>query len=322
MIIVATEHQPVMLEKSIELLKVRPGGIYVDCTLGMGGHAECVLERLDGRGHLLALDRDRDSLGIAQKRFSDRFDNIEFHHENFKNLPLVLSNLGLKRIDGCLVDLGVSSYQLKQADRGFSFREDGPLDMRLDRDQRLTAAQLVNQLPATELSKILKEFGEERYAKRIADAITERRKHSKFQTTRELADLIEKVKPRSRGRKTHPATQVFQALRIAVNQELDALDSFLSTVVESLEVGGRLVVISFHSLEDRIVKRTFQLAAGRCICRRPRELCTCPRISRVRPVTRKPVTPNIEEILSNPSARSAKLRAVERIPGSQGTKRF
>jgi 16S rRNA (cytosine1402-N4)-methyltransferase len=317
MIAAPVEHVPVLANEAIDLLHVQPGGTYVDCTVGLGGHSERILQKLGGKGRLIALDRDRDSISISRERLSGCLGPLEFHHDNFKNLPLILSNLGLRLIDGCLVDLGVSSYQLATSERGFSFREDGPLDMRMDLDQRLKAEDLVNRLSEEELSDLFRTYGEERQAKKIAHAIAESRREGNFRSTQELADLIEMVKGGRRGSRMHPATQVFQALRIQVNQELEALDNFLSQTIALLRNGGRLVVISFHSLEDRIVKKTFQIEAGRCICFRPREVCRCPRVHNVEILTRKPVTPSTTEVVENPKARSAKLRAVERINRSE-----
>lgn len=312
MIAAPVEHVPVLAEQAMELLQVQPGGLYVDCTVGLGGHAEMILSRMEGRGKLIALDRDKQAVEMARNRLTSYLPLLSFHHENFKNLPLVLSNLGVKSIDGCLVDLGVSSYQLTTPERGFSFRDNGPLDMRMDSEQRVRAEDLVNRLSQEELAGIFRSYGEERYAKKIARVIVERRTAGGLHSTLELARLIEGIKGGKRSR-IHPATKVFQALRIQVNQELEALDIFLTQTISLLRPGGRLVVISFHSLEDRIVKKTFQLEAGRCICFKPGELCECPRIHKVEILTRKPVTASAREQGENPRSRSAKLRAVERI---------
>jgi len=313
MIAPMVEHLPVLVDQAIGLLHVQPGGTYVDCTVGLGGHSEKILSEMKGQGRLIALDRDQEAVGIARDKLTTHGRLLDLHHENFKNLPLILSNLGIQLIDGCLVDLGVSSYQLGTSGRGFSFREDGPLDMRMDPEQRLTASDLVNSLTSEELSSVLRKYGEEPNAKKIANAIVEYRRTGKFSSTLELARLVERVKGRRRGSRIHPATRTFQALRIHVNQELESLDTFLSQTIGLLRAGARLVVISFHSLEDRIVKKTFQLEAGKCICFKPRELCRCPRIHNVTILTRKPVIPTEKELEDNPRARSAKLRAVERV---------
>jgi 16S rRNA (cytosine1402-N4)-methyltransferase len=312
MMIAVAEHIPVLADKTLQFLKPKPGGVYVDGTVGLGGHSERILTAMKGRGRLIALDRDEQALSLTRDRLSDNLGVLELHHENFKNLPLILSNLGITGLDGCLIDLGVSSLQFDDPDRGFSFRSAGPLDMRMDTDQRLTAEDLIHRLSAEELTDLFRRFGEEPQAKKIAGVIVESRSQRPLRSTCELADLIARAKrPRKKSR-IHPATQVFQALRIAVNQELDGLDTFITETVKLLKTGARLVVISFHSLEDRIVKKTFQLEAGRCICFKPGELCTCPRIPNIEILTRKPVTPAESETDSNPRARSAKLRAAER----------
>jgi 16S rRNA (cytosine1402-N4)-methyltransferase len=308
----SVEHTPVLLTKALELLNVQPDKLYVDCTVGLGGHAEAILERLAGRGELIGIDRDRAALDRAREKLG-RFRNFELYHSNFKNLPLILSRLSRKTIDGCLIDLGVSSMQLTSAERGFSLRETGPLDMRMDRDQKITASQLIHQLTEDQLTDLFRRFGEEPSARKIAAAIVAERRVKRLQTTKELADLVQRVKGRRPGSRIHPATQVFQALRIEVNQELSGLEEFLEAVIQRLNPGGRLVVISFHSLEDRVVKQLFQKQAGRCVCFRPGDACICPRQEIVRMLTKKPVVPSAEEITANPRSRSARLRAVEKI---------
>jgi 16S rRNA (cytosine1402-N4)-methyltransferase len=310
---VLVAHRPVLLRESLELLKVRAGGLYVDATVGLGGHSEEILRRLGPTGRLVGLDRDATALRLAAQRLEGRHPNFELYHENFKNLPLLLRRLGIEELDGCLLDLGVSSLQLDSAERGFSFREEGPLDMRMDLSQKTTAAQLVNELPEEKLAEIFKAYGEERAAGRIASAIVERRKSTRFRSTADLAQLVERVKGRIPGSRIHPATLVFQALRIEVNQELQGLGELLEWLIGFLVPGGRLVVISFHSLEDRIVKRVMQEQSGKCICFRPGDLCTCPKIEKIRVLTRRPVTASEEEIEANPRARSGKLRAAERL---------
>lgn len=313
MMMVVMEHLPVLLNESLQLLQVKPGGLYVDCTVGLGGHSHQILSSLQGNGQLIGLDRDKQALEKAQKRLQEPFHNFRLHHENFKNLSELLSRLQIRQVHGCLVDLGVSSYQLGSPERGFSFREEGPLDMRMDTEESVTAAQLVNELSEQKLAEIFFRYGEERAARKIARAIAERRRGIKFRTTRELAELVEQIKGKRPGSRLHPATQIFQALRIEVNQELAGLEPFLQDAIGHLAAGGRLVVISFHSLEDRVVKRTFRKQAGKCICFQPSDLCTCPRIEKVRILTPKPVTPSGEEVEENPPARSAKLRAAARI---------
>ncbi len=311
MIETIVDHVPVLTQQVLEALRVREGGTYVDCTLGFGGHAKEILSQLRGRGQLLAFDRDRETLEQTRQRLAADFDNFQAFHENYKNLPIVLRHLQIPQLDGCLLDLGVSSIQLDSPDRGFSFRLEGPLDMRMDLQQQTTAADLVNELPEDSLVELFRKYGEERSARRIAAAVIERRRRSRFQTTTDLAELVEQVKGPGSGR-LHPATRVFQALRIEVNQELAGLDEFLKETVSLLAPGGRLAVISFHSLEDRIVKRVFQMEAGKCICFRPVELCTCPRKQTVEVLTKKPIRPSQTEVLKNRRARSAKLRAIEK----------
>lgn len=308
-----TEHIPVLLEESLACLEVDPDGIYVDCTVGLGGHSERILESLSEKGRLIAIDRDREALELARQRLGSRESQVSFHHDNFRNLPLILNQLNIEGIDGCLVDLGVSRMQLTKPDRGFTFSRSGPLDMRMDRGQKTTAEDLVNGLDLEELIQILREYGEEPQAPRIARAIVEARRQERIRTTGELADIVTGAKTDRRRRKIHPATQTFQALRIEVNQELRDLDKFLLTTIDFLKPGGRLVVISFHSLEDRIVKRSLQLASGKCICFRPPPLCACPGVVKVKVLTRKPVEAESQEIQINPSARSARLRAAEKL---------
>lgn len=309
----AVIHVPVLLKESLELLNVLPGGVYVDGTVGLGGHSRKILEALEGTGLLIGLDRDGEALEIARQGLGEQ-RNLKLFRENFRNIPLLLERLEIEQINGCLLDLGVSSLQLDTPDRGFSFRGDGPLDMRMDRESRTTAADIVNRFSPQRLAEIFKELGEERQARKIANAIAEERRRKPFRTTRELADLVSEVKgPRARRRRIHPATQVFQALRIEVNQELEGLDSLLHEVVDRLVPGGRLVTIAFHSLEDRIVKRRFRLEEGRCICFRPPEICTCPRQKRVEILTPRPLRPSPLEAQQNPRSSSAKLRALEKL---------
>ncbi len=312
----AIRHHPVLVKETLDYLRVHQGGVYVDCTVGLGGHSEAMLQVLAGSGRLIGIDRDADALSLASERLS-RYSGVELYQDNFKNLPLVLKRLSLDSIDGCLVDLGVSSLQLDAAERGFSFREKGPLDLRMDQGQRTTAADLLNRLPEEALVDIFKRLGEEPSARRIAAEIVRRRRISKITTTTELAELVEQVKGRQPRTRIHPATLVFQALRLEVNQELEGLGDFLGNVIRTLSPGGRLVVISFHSLEDRIVKQTYQLKAGKCICFKPADRCTCGRIQEVRILTKKPVTPSDEEVALHPRSRSAKLRAVEKIQESE-----
>ncbi|MBZ5498226.1 MAG: 16S rRNA (cytosine(1402)-N(4))-methyltransferase RsmH [Acidobacteriia bacterium] len=308
----APEHLPVMREAVLELLQCGPGGVFVDATLGLGGHAWAILEKIQPGGMLIGLDRDEESLEKARLHLQPYSDGTRLLHENFKNLPLVLNNLGIRPIDGILVDLGVSSYQLLLPERGFSFQSEDLLDMRMDRTQRLTAADLVNDLPEEQLADLIYRYGEERFSRRIAAAIAAAREGARITRCSHLAEIVSRA-VRSRGaRRVHPATRTFQALRIAVNQELEGLEDFFSNILSFLKPGGRLVVISFHSLEDRIVKRSFRMLSGNCVCERPPALCTCPLQERARVITSRPLTPSDAELATNPRARSAKLRALER----------
>ena len=308
-----TDHTPVLLRETLELLSCAPGGRYVDATLGLGGHAEAILECIQPDGFLLGLDRDEESLGIARARLAQYAGMFRLLHENFKNLPLVLNNTGITPVDGILVDLGISSYQLLSPARGFSFQSDAMLDMRMDKSQRLTAADLINSLAEDQLSRIIHRYGEERYARRIARAIVAARAKGAITRCSQLAELVRRAVPARRIPAIHPATRTFQALRIAVNQELDGLDEFLTETVSFLRPGGRFVVISFHSLEDRIVKRAFRALAGQCVCDRPPELCTCSRQPQAKLVTNRAIRPGETEVELNPRSRSARLRCVERL---------
>ena len=305
------EHIPVLLRPAVDLLKVRPGGVYVDCTLGLGGHSSAILRRLQGRGRLLALDRDLEALQLAGSRLTGNYPNLTLRHTNFGRLDEVLKSESLTSIDGCLADLGCSSLQLDSPNRGFSFRGYGPLDMRMDQAGETTAAQLVNRLSVDRLAEIFRKYGEEPQARLIAEAIVDQRRTVPLKTAQQLVALVEKVKRRPKRRR-HCATLVFQALRIAVNNELEELENLLRNALQALKPGGRLVVIAFHSLEDRLTKRSFQLAAGRCLCFRPADLCQCPRRRRAKILTSSPIRPSAEEQALNPRCRSARLRAVSK----------
>lgn len=317
----AADHTPVLLRETIELLQCVPGGRYVDATLGLGGHADAILERIQPEGFLLGLDRDEESLAIARARLAQYAGMFRLLHENFKNLPLVLNNTGITPVDGILVDLGISSFQLLSPERGFSFQSDSMLDMRMDKSQRLTAADLIHSLAEAQLADIIRRYGEERHARRIARAISAARRKDAITRCSQLAELIRRAVPARGAPSIHPATRTFQALRIAVNQELDGLDEFIAGSLSFLRPGGRFVIISFHSLEDRIVKRAFRALAGQCVCERPPDLCKCSRRPLARLVTHRPVRPGETEVEQNPRSRSARLRCAERLdacgPASQ-----
>lgn len=307
------EHTPVMLQEVLGILQCKPGGIYLDATVGLGGHAQAILEQIQPGGLLIGLDRDKESLEKARVRLQSFSNSLRLLHENFKNLPLVLNNLAVGPLDGILVDLGISSFQILSQERGFSFQSDSMLDMRMDRTQRQTAADLVNGLPEEQLADIIFRYGEERLSRRIAAAIVAARERGPITRCSQLAEIVSRA-VRVRGFLTiHPATRTFQALRIAVNQELDGLEEFFLETIPFLRPGGRLAAISFHSLEDRIVKRVFRMLAGQCVCDRPRELCVCSRQEQVRLITTRAMKPGAAELEINPRARSARLRAVEKI---------
>lgn len=304
------EHQPVLLEQVLGFLRCREGGLFVDCTAGLGGHAEAILSCSDST-QVIAIDRDREALELARSRLRPYWSRILFFAENFKNLPVILGQLGVAAVDGILIDLGVSSYQLDEPERGFSFRSSGPLDMRMDRREQLTAAHLVNELDEQELAEIIYRYGEERRSRAIARAIVRERTKKKIASTDQLSRIVEKINPRAT--RIHPATRVFQALRIAVNKELHGLDEFVRNAVLFLKPGTRIANIAFHSLEDRVAKVTFNELAGKCVCGRSVTLCTCPRRQTVRILTRKPIVPDETEVAANPRARSAKLRVAEKL---------
>ncbi|HLC18499.1 MAG TPA: 16S rRNA (cytosine(1402)-N(4))-methyltransferase RsmH [Thermodesulfobacteriota bacterium] len=308
------EHRPVMVREVIDYLGCKPGGVYVDGTVGGGGHGSEILKSSSPDGILVGIDRDEDALGYADKFLKPFGKRVLLVRENFKNVREVLKRLGIKAPDGILLDLGVSSYQLETPERGFGFKTDSRLDMRMDRDQRLSAFDLVNGLEAEDLARLFRLYGEERFSKRIAKAIVEARGEKPVETTGELAEIAAKAIPgKFRPRKIHPATRVFQALRIAVNDELENLQTGLIEGLKALAGGGRLVVISYHSLEDRIVKSAFRESSTGCVCPREIPRCVCGQKPSAILLTRKAVAPRPEEVSSNPRARSAKLRAVEKL---------
>ncbi|MEW5991934.1 MAG: 16S rRNA (cytosine(1402)-N(4))-methyltransferase RsmH [Chloroflexota bacterium] len=309
-------HLPVMADEVVEMLAPAPGGLHIDATLGGGGHAERILEASDPDGRLLGLDADGAAIASARARLEPRFgERLRLRQANFRQLAEVGPAEGFGRVDGCLFDLGLSSLQLADAGRGFGIRTGGPLDMRFDTGRGLPAAELVATLDARELTALFRRYGEEPFAGRIARAIVEARRVAPLRTAEELAALVERVAPvRAPGRRrVHAATRVFQALRIAVNEELEALEAGLAAALELLRPGGRLVVLSYHSLEDRIVKRFFQAERRGCTCPPEVPVCVCGRAPRLRLVVGKGLVPRDAEIVANPRARSARLRAAERL---------
>jgi 16S rRNA (cytosine1402-N4)-methyltransferase len=303
-----------MAEEVIRFLKPRPGGIYVDGTVGGAGHALRILEASSPNGIVIGFDRDEEALRAARERLLPFGGRAKVVHVNFSDITELLSGFGIERIDGLLLDLGVSSHQLDSGERGFSFREDAPLDMRMDRSSGSTAADLVNTLPEKELARIIREYGEERWAKRIAAFIVAARINSPIETTMGLVDLIKGAIPRGAWEeRLHPATRTFQGLRIAVNDELASLEKGLDLGARSLNRGGRAVVIAFHSLEDRIVKNRFRTLAHGCTCPKDFPRCVCGNTPLMKVLTGKPVLPGAAEVEANPRARSARLRAAEKL---------
>jgi 16S rRNA (cytosine1402-N4)-methyltransferase len=309
-------HLPVLVEEVMTMLAPAPGSLQIDATLGGGGHAERILEASSPDGRLLGLDADAAAIARVRARLGPRFgDRLVLSRANFRDLAAVAPANDFGAVDGLLFDLGLSSFQLADRERGFGIRTGGPLDMRFDAGQGIPAAELLASLDAIELTALLRRFGEEPRAPRIARAIIAARQTAPITTAEELAELIVRVAPADLPgrRRIHPATRVFQALRIAVNSELDALDEALVAAVDLLRPGGRLVVLSYHSLEDRIVKRFFQAERRGCVCPPTVPVCVCGRSPRLRLVTRPSLTPTAAEIAHNPRARSARLRAAERL---------
>ena len=306
-------HVSVLLDASIDALNIRPDGIYVDGTLGGGGHSREIASRLT-TGHLIGIDRDETALAAAGERLAPFMDRVTLVHSNFCEMDSVIRSLGYGGVDGVLLDLGVSSPQLDEGSRGFSYMADAPLDMRMDRGDALTACQVVNEWSYEELKRILFDYGEERYAPLIAGAICRRREQKPIATTLELVDIIRgSVPPAALREKQHPAKRSFQAIRIAVNDELGAVSKAMEAAIPMLNPGGHLAVITFHSLEDRIVKSAMAEAARGCTCPPSFPVCVCGKKPKVKLLSRKPVLPGPEELEENPRARSAKLRVCEKL---------
>ena len=307
-------HYSVLLEECLDGLDIKPDGIYLDGTLGRAGHSRRIAQRLNAGGRLICVDRDQAALDAAQERLKDWMDRVTLVHSNFAAIDEILDGLGLDKIDGMLFDLGVSSPQLDDSSRGFSYMADAPLDMRMDQSEGLTAADVVNGWSQDELRRILLQYGEERYAGLIAAAIVRRRGDKPIETTLELVDVIKSAMPgKALKEKQHPAKRSFQAIRIAVNDELTAVDRMVQAAVPRLKKGGRLAVITFHSLEDRIVKTGLAQFAKGCTCPPDFPVCVCGKTPDIKLVTKKPILPGEQELEENPRSRSAKLRIAEKM---------
>ena len=306
-------HRPVLLDACIEALNIRSDGVYLDGTLGRAGHSEQIIRRLT-TGRLICVDRDQAALEAARERLAPWVDKLTLVHSNFDRVDEILDRLSLPGVDGMLFDLGVSSPQLDDGSRGFSYMADAPLDMRMDREERLTAADVVNGWPQEELRRIITQYGEERYAPQIAGAIVRRRADRPISTTLELAEVIKSAMPgKALREKQHPAKRTFQAIRIAVNDELASVERMLRRAVPRLNRGGRLAVITFHSLEDRIVKTGLADFARGCTCPPDFPVCVCGKTPDIKLINKKPILPTAQEIEENPRARSAKLRVAEKL---------
>ncbi len=308
------KHTSVLFDECMENLNIVPDGIYADGTLGGGGHASGVCERLSSKGTLIGIDRDRDALDAAQKRLGDYSCNRLYIQRNYSDIKQVLEELGIPKINGALLDLGVSSFQLDNSERGFSYMQDAPLDMRMSRDDSFSAFDVVNDYTEKQLTQIIRDYGEERWASRISSFIVKARQKEKIKTTGELVEIIKAAIPaKARREGPHPAKRTFQAIRIEVNDELGQLEKAVNEFCDVLSEGGRLCIITFHSLEDRIVKEIFNRRANPCTCPKEFPVCVCGKTADVKKVTGKPIVPTEEELESNPRARSAKLRVIQKL---------
>ena len=303
-------HKSVMLEECIEGLSIKPNGIYVDGTMGGAGHSKEIAKRISKEGLLIGIDRDEEAICVAKKRLKE-FNNIKFVHDNHDNIKNILEKLDITGVDGILLDLGVSSYQLDQRNRGFSYMKDATLDMRMDKTQELTAKKVINEYSEENLSKIIFEYGEERFSRAIARKIIDYRKNKEIETTDELVKIIEEIVPR-RNKEGHPAKRTFQAIRIEVNNEIKPLYQTIIDSIDVLNSGGRLCVITFHSLEDRAVKNAFNDSIGKCTCPPDLPYCVCGAKSKGKIITKKPLLPKEAELQENSRSKSAKLRIFEK----------
>ncbi|MFA9398759.1 MAG: 16S rRNA (cytosine(1402)-N(4))-methyltransferase RsmH [Clostridiaceae bacterium] len=306
------KHVSVLLEETLESLNIQENGIYVDCTLGGAGHSKEILKRLSSKGKLIGIDQDCDALE-ASKITLKEYNNVEFVHDNFHNIDNILKRLSIDKVDGILMDLGVSSYQIDKAERGFSYMRNAPLDMRMNKDSKLSAYDVVNFYEEEKIYKLLKDYGEERFSKRIASNIVKKRNEEPIKTTFDLVDIIKESIPFKFRKEGHPGKKTFQAIRIEVNGELEILNQAIEDSVNNLKKDGRLSIITFHSLEDRIVKNKFRELNDPCTCPKDFPLCICGKKPIVNLITKKPINPNEREKNENSRSRSAKLRVVEKI---------
>lgn len=306
-------HVSVLLNECIENLNIKPDGIYVDGTMGGAGHSLEIVKKLSEKGMLIGIDRDEEALTVAKERLKE-FNNVKYVHDNHDNIDEIIKNLNIKGVDGILLDLGVSSYQIDEKTRGFTYMDDGPLDMRMDKSQKLTAEYIVNNYKEQDLARIIFEYGEEKFSRKIARNICEYRKNKKIETTGELVKIIEKSIPgKFREKNSHPAKRTFQAIRIEVNNEIEPLYNTIKNSITALNSKGRLCVITFHSLEDRMVKKAYVDAEGKCTCPKDLPYCVCGNVSLGKIITKKPILPTEKEMQENSRSRSAKLRIFEKI---------
>lgn len=306
-------HVSVLLNECIENLNIKPDGIYVDGTMGGAGHSLEIVKKLSRKGMLIGIDRDEEALAVAEERLKN-FNNVKYVHDNHDNIDEIIKDLNIKGVDGILLDLGVSSYQIDEKTRGFTYMDEGPLDMRMDKSQKLTAEYIVNNYKEQDLARIIFEYGEEKFSRKIAKNICEYRKNKKIETTGELVKIIEKSIPgKFREKNSHPAKRTFQAIRIEVNNEIEPLYNTVKNSINALNSKGRLCVITFHSLEDRMVKKAFIDAEGKCTCPKDLPYCVCGNVSFGKIITKKPILPTEKEMQENSRSRSAKLRVFEKI---------
>lgn len=307
------KHISVLLNECLEGLAIKEDGTYVDCTLGGAGHSSHILKKLSSKGTLIGIDQDNDALKAAKEKLKN-YSNVKFVHNNFYNIDSILTSLDIPNVDGILMDLGVSSYQLDEGERGFSYMKDAPLDMRMDRDRDFSAYDVVNTYSEEDLYRIIRDYGEEKFAKRIAKFIVDRRNDKPIETTLELVDIIKAaISAKARREGPHPAKRTFQAIRIEVNGELAILNKAIEDGVKHLNKGGRMAIITFHSLEDRIVKLKYRELANPCTCPKEFPVCVCGRKPLVKIISRKAIEPSKEEVEENPRSRSAKLRVLEKL---------